>query len=104
MRCFFLALFLALPSIAIAAAAESGPSASRSSLPIPACGATVADALRRAQLSLDAGTAQSQRAAVQCLIEAVSALREQNPVAKRADGGFVLTAPSDPFTQKAPPK
>jgi hypothetical protein len=94
MRCCFLVLLLALPSSAFAAGAESGPSASPWPRPVQACGATVADALKQAQLSLDAGTAQSQRAALEFVIEAVGRLDAISPV-KQREGHQNLSVPDN---------
>ena len=96
MRCLFLFLFLALPATAIAADAESSPSNSSAPRSIPACGATVADALKQAQRSLDANDTLSQRAALQCLIEAVAKLNSAQPIQQR-DGHQTLSVPSNPI-------
>jgi len=57
------------------------------------CGATAADAVKQARLSLRSNDAGSERAALTCLIEAVSALNAQTPTVTRADGDLVLSAP-----------
>lgn len=94
MRCFFLVLFLVFPVSAIAANATSDQSAAIASHSASNCGATIADELKQARASLTKKDAGSERAALGCLIEAVTRIEAENPAAVRGDGNRVLTAPT----------
>lgn len=89
MRCIFLVLLLALPATAVAA--EATPNASGVAASKAGCGASFDDALKQARASLAAKQADSEKAALACLIEAVSLL--QPAVALRADGNRVFSVP-----------
>ena len=79
MRCLYLLFFLLFPAVAPAAATPSDQSSSVDSPQKPPCGLTAADGLKQAKLSLSAGGAGSERAALVCLIEAVSNLNDKLP-------------------------
>jgi hypothetical protein len=105
MRGFFLLVVLlsivlgmppafAASSSATASSNASGQTASATNQPTPRCGATAADAVEHARLSLRSNDAGAERAALACLIEAVSALNAKTPAATRDDGHSVLSVPS----------
>jgi len=79
MRSLYLLFFLLFPAGAHAATTPSDQSASGPSPQKPRCGLTAADALKQAKLSLSAGGAGSEHAALVCLIEAVSNLNDKLP-------------------------
>lgn len=93
MRRFTIAVlaFFILALLAPMAAFASDQPATK---PASQCGATVADALKQARLSLRNKDAGSERVVLACLIEAVDRLDAQTPTATRADGNRVLTVPS----------
>jgi len=79
MRFLYLLFFLLFPAVSHAATAPSDRSSSIASAQKLRCGLTAADALKQAKLSLSAGGAGSERAALVCLIEAVSNLNDKLP-------------------------
>lgn len=68
------------------AAPTSSPATSAS------CGTTTAEQIAAARKALAASDARSERAALACLIEAVSAIDAKSPIASRP-GGNVLAVP-----------
>ena len=106
MHPIFLLLFLFFfVSVHEAAAAEQPANTQRVSN--SACGATIADALAQARLSLAATGPSSERTALGCLIEAVSKLEQDDMIIKRADGNKVLNlpqSPGDPPLQSSQPR
>lgn len=94
MRCFILLVFLAFPASVIAADAVPDTSASIGSQSKTNCGVTVKEALKEARQALAISDSGSERAALKCLIEAMSRFEAENPTAVRDGGIHVLTAPS----------
>lgn len=83
----------AASSSATASSNASGQTASATNQPTARCGTSAADAVEQARLSLRSNDAGAERAALTCLIEAVSALNEKShsDEAKQASG--MLHAP-----------
>jgi hypothetical protein len=101
MRAFVLLAFLLLFDLemfpAFAASSSNSPDqiASATNQQTASCGATVADALKQARVALGSNNTGSERAALACLIEAVSRLNTQAVVkTPAADGHPVLAVPS----------
>jgi ribonuclease HI len=93
MRCFFFFLFLALPITAIAADAATDQSAAIASHQASNCGVTAADALKLARASLAQKDATSQRAALECLVEALSRIEAEKITITRDSESHVLAVP-----------
>jgi hypothetical protein len=101
MRGFFLLLAILMlfdlgmpPAVAAASSNASDQTTSTTNQQSSRCGATVADAVKQARLSLRNNVAESERAALACLIEAVSRLNTQAITKTRGDGDVVLSVPS----------
>jgi hypothetical protein len=97
MRGFFLLAILLLFDLGMPsafAAVSSNASDQTASSATNRCGPTVADAVKQARLSLRSNDAGSERAALACLIEAVSQLNAQAAKTPAADGHLVLSVPS----------
>jgi hypothetical protein len=90
MRCFLFLLVFAFPITAIAANAFDDHSRNAASN----CGATTADALKQARVSLANRDAASERTALECLVEAVSRLEAEQPVTYRGlDNHLTIAVP-----------
>ena len=86
MRHCLLSFLLLLSAIPAAFASAPDPQS-------PSCGATVADALKQARLSLASPEAGSERVALTCLIEAVGDMEADKSEAVRSDGTHVVAVP-----------
>jgi hypothetical protein len=84
---FTLSLFASHPVFAANDAATSSSATTAAS-----CGTTTTEQIAAARKALATSDARSERAALVCLIEAVSALDAKSPIASRP-GGNVLAVP-----------
>ncbi len=81
--------------VAVGLFADSACAQSSPKTESPTCGATVTEVLAHARQSLAKPDAESQRAALACLIEAVGILESQNMTASRNDGLHIISVPSN---------
>lgn len=85
---FFVLVTLAL-LVTSQAVRAAGTSPATQIATAASCGTTTAEQIAAARKALATSDARSERAALACLIEAVSALDGRSPIASRPDGNVI---------------